>query len=108
MKPYSAHERTSVLHESLVSPLLIAGVEKPFVIVNVTLTLVLVADLHMLGWLPLSVLAHMFLMHMTREDPFTRRIYIRYNRQADSYEPWPHARTLGRGRPSGFSKGVPC
>ena len=108
MKPDAVHERTSVLHESLVSPLLIAGVEKPFVIVNVTLTLVLVADLHMLGWFPLSVLVHLFLVQMTREDPFTRRIYIRYNRQADSYEPWPHARTSGKGRPNGFSRGMPC
>ncbi len=101
-------ERISPLHQSLVEPLLIAGVEKPFAIVNATLTIALVGDLRMFGWLPIALLAHLILRRITRDDPFTRQIYVKYNRQADSYDPWPHVRTVRGKRPIGFGRAMPC
>ncbi len=103
-----ALERVSPLHQSLVEPLLIARVEKPFAIVNATLTIALVGDLHMFGWLPIAVLAHLILRRITRDDPFTRQIYVKYNRQADSYDPWPHVRTSRGRRPIGFGRAMAC
>ncbi len=100
--------RISPLHQSLVEPLLIAGVEKPFAIVNATLTIALVGDLHMFGWLPIAVLAHLILRRITQDDPFTRQIYVKYNRQADSYDPWPHVRTSRGRRPPGFGRAMAC
>lgn len=100
--------RVSPLHQSLVEPLLIAGVEKPFAIVNATLSIALVGDLHMFGWLPIAVLAHLILRRITLGDPFTRQIYVKYNRQADSYDPWPHVRTQRGRRPLGFGRAMAC
>ncbi len=104
----STRERVSPLHQSLVEPLLIAGVEKPFAIVNATLTIALVGDLHMFGWLPIAVLAHLILRRITQDDPFTRQIYVKYNRQADSYDPWSHVRTSRGRRPVGFGRAMAC
>jgi type IV secretion system protein VirB3 len=100
--------RITPLYQALVEPLLIAGVEKPFAIVNFTLGVLMVGDLKLYAWLPLAIMAHLLLRHITREDPFTRQIYVRYNRQSDRYVPWPKVRG-GRGlRPQGFGRGLPC
>ncbi|NDU86596.1 MAG: hypothetical protein G3I09_00205 [Ferrovum sp.] len=100
--------RLSPCYSCLWEPLLIAGVEKPFAIVNATLAIALVGDLHFYGWLGVALLIHGFLRHITADDPFMRQIYARYNRQADSYDPWPHAGS-GRGkRPAGWGRGLVC
>ncbi len=96
------------MHSSLVEPLLIAGVEKPFAIVNATLAIALVGDLHLYGWIPLSVLVHLVLRRITLDDPFTRQIYVKYNRQPESYDPWPHCRGRKGLRPEGFGKRLAC
>lgn len=103
-----AEGRISPLHQSLVEPLLIAGVEKPFAIVNATLTIALVGDLRMFGWLPIALLIHLILRRITLDDPFTRQIYVKYNRQADSYDPWPHVRAYRGQRPLGFGRAMAC
>jgi len=103
-----SQRRRSALHLALVEPLLIAGVEKPFAIVNGTLAIALVGDLHLWGWVPMAVLAHLILRRITLDDPFTRLIYVRYNHQADSYDPWPHVRIKRNRRPDGFGRALPC
>lgn len=50
-----------------------------------------------------------FLRNTSREDPLARRKYLRYSRQADVYEPWPHIRknwtgTAPNNRPFGFGR----
>ena len=100
--------RRSRVHRSLIEPQLIAGVEKPFAVVNFTLAVVFVAELHLWFYLPIGVGAHLVLRHLTRRDPFTRAAYIRYNRQADAYDPWPHARMRRGTRPPGWGRGVLC
>lgn len=100
--------RVTPLYQALVEPLLIAGVEKPFAIVNATLAVMMVGDLKFYAWLPVAVMAHMLLRHITREDPFTRLVYVRYNRQADGYAPWPKVRAIRGLRPLGFGRGLAC
>ncbi len=104
----SAERRNTILHQALVEPMLIAGVEKPFAIVNATLAIALVGDLHLYGWIPLSILTHWILRRITADDPFTRQIYIKYNRQPDSYDPWHHARGHRGLRPQGFGRHMAC
>lgn len=100
--------RVNRLHAALVEPLLIAGVEKPFAIVNATMAIALVGDLHLYGWIPLAVLAHLVLRRITQDDPFTRQIYVKYNQQGDRYEPWPHVRGHRGRRPEGFGRVMAC
>lgn len=86
--PVSA-PRQSAVARVLTEPCLILGVEKPLAIVNATLAMVLVAELHLWAFLPVCTVAHLVLARLTRQDPFLRGIYVRYNLQADRYEPWP-------------------
>jgi type IV secretory pathway TrbD component len=80
--------RVSPVARVLTEPCLILGVEKPFAIANLTLAMVLAGELHLLAFLPVSLLVHLVLRQATRGDPFTRQVYIRYNLQADHYDPW--------------------
>ena len=101
-------QRLTPLHRSLVEPQLIGGVERPLAIVNATLALVFVADLHFYFYLVVAVGLHLVLRRITRADPFTRKIYIKYNLQGDVYDPWPHARLRRGKRPAGFGRGMLC
>jgi type IV secretion system protein TrbD len=100
--------RVTPLRRSLVEPQLIAGVEKPFAVVNATLATVFVADLHIYSYIAIAVSIHILLRRITKADPFMRRIYIKYNLQADAYDPWPHVRQRRNWRPSGFGRGMLC
>ncbi|MDE3010241.1 MAG: VirB3 family type IV secretion system protein [Pseudomonadota bacterium] len=92
----------------LTEPCLILGVEKPFAITNFTLAMVLAGELHLFGFLLVSCAVHLALRHATRRDPFTRRVYARYNLQGDSYEPWIRA-GLRQGRRSDRAlRELPC
>ena len=101
-------QRCSVLHGSLVEPLLIAGVEKPLAIVNATLAMVVVADLRLYAWLPVAAGLHLLMRHINRDDPFTRRIYAKYNLQGTHYDPWPHVGQRRGRRPQGYGRGMLC
>jgi len=92
----------------LTEPCLILGVEKPFAIANFTLSMVLVGELHLFGFLLVSLGIHLVLRRVTRGDPFARSAYVRYNLQADHYEPWirPHLRQ-GR-RPALLARDLSC
>lgn len=79
--------RITPLARVLTEPCLILGVEKPFAITNFTLAMVLAGELHLFGFLPVALAVHLALRQATRRDPFTRQVYVRYNRQADRYEP---------------------
>jgi len=106
----SGHEgRVTVVYGVLLEPQLVAGVEKPFAIMNATLAAVFVLDLHVWCYVPVAAGIHFLLRHATRHDPFMRPIYIRYNRQADAYDPWCHARIdRCRARPRGWGRGTLC
>ena len=80
--------RRSAVARVLTEPCLILGVEKPFAITNFTLAMVLAGELHLFGFLLVSLGVHLALRRATRRDPFTRRVYVRYNLQGDRYEPW--------------------
>jgi len=100
--------RRSPCHRCLWEPLLIGGVEKPFAIVNATLAIALVGDLHFYGWLLVAALFHGVMRHLTASDPFLRQIYARYNWQADQYVPWPPVSGLRGRRPVGWGRGLAC
>jgi len=93
----------------LTEPCLILGVEKPFAITNFTLAMVLAGELHLFGFLLVALGVHLALRHATRRDPFTRRVYVRYNLQGDRYEPWIGT-SLRQGRRAvpGLQAGVLC
>lgn len=80
--------RRTPLARVLTEPCLILGVEKPFAITNFTLAMVVAGELHLYGFLLVTLGVHLALRRATRRDPFTRQVYARYQGQADHYEPW--------------------
>ncbi len=101
-----ASRRVTPCYRCLWEPLLIAGVEKPFAIVNITLAIAMVGDLHLWAWLPVALLFHVFMRHITADDPWIRRIYVRYNQQADAFDPWVAPRMKRGCRPEGMGRGM--
>jgi len=59
-------------------------------------------------WWLLAVtwLAHNALKALSKNDPFVRRIYIVYQRQANRYEPWPEPTPKRGHRPTDMGRGI--
>jgi type IV secretory pathway TrbD component len=104
-----ARRRATRVHAALLEPQLVAGVERPLAILNATVCGVFVLDLHVWCYLPVAMGIHWLLRRATRQDPFMRPIYARYVRQADAYDPWPHAVSArGSNRPRPVGRGLLC
>lgn len=100
--------RVNVIHKSLHEVKRIGGVESKLAILNGTFVTAFVMGLGMWQLIPLGVATHFFLAYITKKDPYTRQIYMRYVTQADKYDPWPHAVQKKNQRPEGFGKGMLC
>jgi type IV secretory pathway VirB3-like protein len=76
--------------------------------VNVGLATFFLVTLKTAGLLfvPLSFVMHKVLQIMGKKDPFLRRIYLIYMRQADRYEPWPEKQPKRARRPTNIGSGI--
>ena len=103
------HElRATAVYRSLLEIKTIGGVEDRLAIMNGTFAIAIVVGLGLWPYIALAAALHLILARITRRDPFSRRIYMRYNTQADRYDPWPHARQRHGRRPQGFGRGTLC
>lgn len=100
--------RASQVHQSLLETKSIMGAERGFALANGTIAAAMIINLHILAWIPIALALHVFLVWLHGKDPMMRHIYIRYNRQAHRYDPWPHAEALYNPRPQGFGRGMLC
>lgn len=103
---YDYQPRVTKIHRSLMEIKTIGGVERKLFILNQTFMLTFVMGMSMLFYIPIGIILHFVLAKATKKDPFLRLIYIRYNRQADRYDPWPHAVQKHNARPEGFGRGA--
>ena len=101
-------ERYTVIHKSLHEIKRIGGVESKLAILNGTLVSAVVMGIGMWQFIPLGVATHLFLAWVTKGDAWARQIYMRYQTQADKYDPWPHAIQNKNARPVGFGRGMLC
>lgn len=106
MADYEA--RYCTVHRSLNEEKTLAGAERGLVIVNVTVAGAVVMAFESWLWVPVAFMIHAFLVWLHKQDPLIRKIYLRYNRQKDRYDPWPHAMDTLNSRPDGFDKGNLC
>lgn len=100
--------RATAVHKSLLEIKTIAGVEKRMAILNGTMAAALTMGTEQLGFIPLAVILHFFLMWVTKKDPFTIKVYARYALLADVYDPWPKRTNKRNPRPDGFGKDLLC
>lgn len=94
--------RRTPVAQVLTEPCLILGVEKPFAILNFMLAMVMAGELHVWAFFLLSMGFHFILRQITRRDPFTRQIYIRYIQQGPCYLPWILATLKPNARPQAY------
>ena len=101
--------RQTPIFEVLTRTDLAAGVEPRLWVFNLGMGwLFFVMILMMELGLRSTLLFHWFLRALCRHDPLTRRAYIKYQYQADAYDPWPQRRLERNPRPYGFGRGTLC
>lgn len=98
--------RVNVIHQSLLQPRLLYGVERALAIMNMTIIMVFIMGLRIVAYAPFGILLHVLFAYLTKIDDKYVKAYLLYNRQADIYEPWPVSKQKINERPHGFSKGM--
>ena len=73
------------VHNSLTSPLLLAGVPRTFAILNGTFAAAITFGLQSLYAIPICLLAHVVAMFLTKKDPYFFKILMRHIKQKKYY-----------------------
>jgi type IV secretion system protein TrbD len=73
------------LHNSLVTPILLAGAPRQFAIMNGTLGAALILGLHAIFLLPLFVLFHLGAVYFAKKDPYFFDVILRHIKQKKYY-----------------------
>lgn len=89
----------------LTTPVLVAGAEPRLIMLNMGILVFMFMILHAWWWIGVTWIVHQALKALAKSDPFARLIYIRYQMQANRYEPWPDARPRRGLRPLGAGRG---
>lgn len=108
VQPTAYLPRATPVRLSLLEVKTIAGVEDRLAILNATFALAIVMGTGLWPWLAVALALHVLAARLTRYDPYLRRIYIRFARQADRYDPWPRVAPACARRPPGFGRDLLC
>ena len=100
--------RINVVHQALIQPLLVMGVEWRLFITNLVVFVSICVHMGLWYLIFVALLTHLLLRTLARKDSITRMAYIRYQRQADILDPWPHAVQRYNHRPVGYGRGMLC
>lgn len=96
----------SRVYTGLAEPMLVAGAEPRLLMLNVAVCMMMLWLFKAWWWIGCTWIIHQALKSLTRTDPFVRRVYLVYQRQADRYEPFPEKSPRRGLRPIGFGRGV--
>ena len=85
-----------------------AGAEFGLALINIMFAgvMLLGAGLWQLGLVALGI--HLLLVMLHKYDPKLKRVYLRYMRQGDIYDPFPGFDQKRNERPEGFARNFPC
>lgn len=98
--------RRTTFHKSLTQIKTIAGVESRLFLGNATITVALVQALANVWFVIFGFILHAFFYWLTKKEPLIIKIYGRFNRQGDRYDPWPRSNQRFNQRPRGFGRGM--
>lgn len=73
------------LHNSLVTPIMIAGAPRKFAILNSTLGAALILGLHAIYLLPLFIILHIAAVFFAKKDPYFFEVLLRHLKQKKYY-----------------------
>lgn len=100
--------RFNVIHFSLNQPRQIGGVDTKLLLINVGTLILFVISLHIIYYVLVNIVAHIFSKRICSIEQFIVPVYVKYTRQGDVYDPWPHVTQRRFSRPNGFAKGILC
>ncbi len=100
--------RVSHVHQCLLEVPAAGQAEFGPVLFNITFLLMMLVGPNLWWWLVISYLIHQVLRWMYRKDPYTSRIFVRYLKEADIYDPWVRAGQLTNIRPYGAGRELLC
>lgn len=86
----------------------LAGAEFGLALINIMFAgvMLLGAGLWQLTLVALGI--HLLLVMLHKYDPKLKRVYLRYMRQGDIYDPFPGFDQKRNERPEGFARNFPC
>ena len=100
--------RTTTIHHCLLEVKSVGGAEFQPVVFNVTLALIMVIGPELMWWPVVAYFIHKLLQWMFGRDPHLSRIFTRYMKEGDFYDPWPRANQTQNKRPVGAGRDLLC
>lgn len=100
--------RSTAIHQCLLEVKSVGGAEFQPVVLNVTLALIMLIGPGLVWWVVVAYFVHKLLQWMFLRDPHLTRIFARYMKEADLYDPWPRANQLQNKRPTGVGRDLLC
>jgi|SRR5450830_876885 type IV secretory pathway TrbD component len=100
--------RTTPVHQCLLEVKSVAGAEFQPVVINVTLALIMVIGPGITWWVAVAYFVHKFLQWMFGRDPHLSRIFAKYMKEGDFYDPWPKPGQILNKRPVGAGRDLLC
>ena len=100
--------RTTSIHTCLLEVKSADGAEFQPVVMNVTLCLIMIMGPGLMWWVVISYFIHKFLQWLFARDPFLTRIFFKYMKEADFYDPWPKASQRVNKRPMNAGRDLLC
>ncbi len=100
--------RASTVHKSLLEIKTYGGVEKRMAVANGTVWAALTMGTEQPAFIFFAVVVHFILMWVTKKDPFTINVYMRYAVLGDVYDPWIRRNMKRNERPEGCCRNVLC
>ncbi|ABD71948.1 hypothetical protein Rfer_4261 (plasmid) [Rhodoferax ferrireducens T118] len=100
--------RATPIYQCLLEVKSVAGAEFQPVVINVTMGLVMVIGPGLTWWLAVTYFGHKLLQWMFGRDPHLSRIFTKYMKEGDFYDPWPKPSQHMNKRPFGAGRDLLC
>lgn len=100
--------RTTPIHQCLLEVKSAGGAEFQPMVLNITVCLIMLIGPNMMWWPVIAYFAHKLLQWMFKRDPHMSRIFMRYMKEGDVYDPWPRANQRQNKRPMGAGRDLLC
>lgn len=100
--------RATPVHHCLLEIKSVGGAEFQPVVINVTLGLIMLIGPGMAWWVVVTYFIHKFLQWMFGRDPHLSRIFAKYMKEGDFYDPWPKPGQILNKRPFGAGRDLLC
>lgn len=86
----------------------LAGAEFGLALINIMFAGVMLLGAGIWQMAIVAAVIHLLLVMLHKYDPKLKRVYMRYMKQGDVYDPFPGFDQKRNARPEGFARNYPC